>query len=100
MGAWLAPVAAAALVLIGVALMDAWRPPADTGGNSGENIAKVEISPELQKSAAFKNVPAGERPALQDEIIRHLDFFQDYEVVADLETLREIERLDSEPRGI
>ena len=95
-GRWLAPVAAAALVLIGLALFDGWRRPPV----AGQGQTQAAVSAELQESAAFEAVPVQERPALQEEIIRHLDFFQDYEVVADLETLEAIEKLDEEARGI
>ena len=98
---WLAPAtAAAAIVLVGLAVFGGgdWysrhRAPGVAGGNN------VLIEPELDKSTAFKAVPADQRPALQEEIIRNLDFFRDYEVVADLETLKDIEQLDSKDQGV
>ena len=97
---WLAPAAAAAaILLIGLAVFGGghWfsQPQAHPIVNKPVNIER-----ELAGSTAFKAVPADQRPALQEEIIRHLNFFRDYEVVADLETLEAIEQLDSQDRGI
>jgi len=99
---WLAPAAAAAaVVLVGLAVL---------GGGHWFNQPQTKpivtdtknIEPELAKSTAFKAVPVDQRPALQEEIIRHLNFFRDYEVVADvdMETLKDIEQLDSQDHGI
>jgi anti-sigma factor RsiW len=96
---WLAPAAAAAaILLIGLAVFGGgdWlsQPQAHPIVNKPVNIER-----ELAGSTAFKAVPVDQRPALQEEIIRHLNFFRDYEVVADLETLEAIEQLDSEDQG-
>jgi len=103
LASWLVPAAAAAaMLLVGLAVFSSgWLDRPETpiaGGDQGTNTAIVE--PELAQSAAFQAVPAEQRPALQDEIIRNLTFFNDYEVVADFETLQAIEQLDSEDRGI
>lgn len=96
---WLAPVAAAAaIIVIGLAVFSSdWlaRPQTDIADGGGTTIVK----PELAQSTAFKAVPVEQRPALQEEIIRNLTFFSDYEVVADFETLQAIEQIDSEDRG-
>ncbi len=97
---WLAPAAAAAaIIIVGLAVLAGghWfgQPQAPALVNHATNI-----EPELAKSTAFKAVPIGQRPALQEEIIRHLSFFRDYEVVADFETLEAIEQLDSQDQGI
>jgi anti-sigma factor RsiW len=97
---WLAPAAAAAaILLVGLAIFGGghWfgQPQAHPIVNKPVNIER-----ELAGSTAFKAVPVDQRPALQEEIIRHLNFFRDYEVVADLETLEAIEQLDSEDQGI
>ena len=96
---WLAPAAAAAaILLIGLAVFGGghWfgQPQTYPIVTNTKNI-----EPELAGSTAFKAVPADQRPALQEEIIRHLNFFRDYEVVADLETLEAIEQLDGEDQG-
>jgi anti-sigma factor RsiW len=95
---WLAPAAAAAIILVGLAVIGGgdWlgRPQKPAIAN------KPVIERELAGSKAFKAVPVDQRPALQEEIIRHLNFFRDYEVVADLETLEAIEQLDSEDQGV
>jgi anti-sigma factor RsiW len=100
---WLAPAAAAAaIIVVGLAVFGGgnWLSRQQTPGLVGGNL--VNIEPELAKSMAFKAVPVDQRPALQEEIIRHLNFFRDYEVVADMdmETLKAIEQLDSENQGI
>lgn len=97
---WLAPAAAAAaILLVGLAVFGGghWfsQPQTHPIVNKPVNIER-----ELAGSTAFKAVPVDQRPALQEEIIRHLNFFRDYEVVADLETLEAIEQLDSEDQGI
>jgi anti-sigma factor RsiW len=88
-GSWLAPAAAAALVLIGMAIFDGGQPPRPPG-----RMSQASLAPELNSSQAFQAVPETERPALQEEIIRNLNFFRDYEVVADMETLEAIGQLD------
>lgn len=100
---WLAPAAAAAaIIVVGLAVFGGgdWLSRPQTSGLVGSNI--VKIGPELAGSTAFKAVPVDQRPALQEEIIRHLNFFRDYEVVADvdMETLKAIEQLDSADQGI
>jgi hypothetical protein len=100
---WLAPAAAAAaIIIVGLAVFGGgdWLSRPHTSGLVGGNI--VNIGPELAGSTAFKAVPVDQRPALQEEIIRHLNFFRDYEVVADvdMETLKAIEQLDIEDQGI
>ncbi len=100
---WFAPAtAAAAIVLIGLAVFSSgWlntqQMPVAAGGDPAH---VVTIEPELASSSAFDAVPTEQRPALQEEIIRNLEFFRDYEVVADFETLKAIEQLDSQGRGI
>lgn len=100
---WLVPAAAAAaMLLVGLAVFSSgWldRPETPIAGG-GQVTNTVIVEPELAQSAAFQAVPAEQRPALQEEIIRNLTFFNDYEVVADFETLQAIEQLDSEDRGI
>ena len=96
---WLAPAAAAAIVLVGLAVFGGgdWF-----GRRQAPTVARtpVNIERELAGSTAFKAVPADQRPALQEEIIRHLSFFQDYDVVADMDTLDAIGQLDGKDRGI
>ncbi len=94
---WLAPAAAAAaIIIVGLAVLGGgdWLSQPHT-----PTIVK-NIKLELDGSTAFKAVPVDQRPALQEEIIRHLNFFRDYEVVADFETLEAIEQLDSEDQGV
>ena len=93
-GSWLAPAAAAAMVLIGLAIFNG-----TPNGHRSNNPANPTVSQELAKSAAFQAVPVKERPALQEEIVRHLDFFQDYDVLTDYDTLKAIDKLDSQAQG-
>ncbi len=96
---WLAPAAAAAaIIIVGLAVLGGghWFSQPQTPGIVS---TPVNIEPELAGSAAFQAVPVDQRPALQEEIIRHLNFFRDYEVAADLETLEAIEQLDSQDQG-
>ncbi len=100
---WLAPAAAAAaILLVGLAVFSGgWLDgPERPIAGGGQETGTVIVEPELAQSAAFQAVPAEQRPALQEEIIRNLTFFNDYEVVADFETLQAIEQIDSEERGI
>jgi len=101
---WVVPAAAAAaIVLIGLAVFSSgWldRPRTPIAGGGGQGSDTVIVEPELARSTAFEAVPVEQRPALQEEIIRNLSFFSDYEVVADFETLQAIEQLDSRDRGI
>ena len=85
-------------MLIGLAMFDhgSQQP---TKPSKTSVAVNSNVNPELN-GPAFQAVPASERPALQDEIIRHLDFFQNYEVAADFETLEAIEKLDEQPQGI
>jgi anti-sigma factor RsiW len=96
---WLAPAAAAAaIIIVGLAVFAGghWFSQTQTPGIVS---TPVNIEPELAESTAFQAVPVEQRPALQEEIIRHLNFFRDYEVAADLETLEAIEQLDSQDQG-
>jgi len=101
---WLAPAAAAAaaaIIVVGLAVFSSgWlaRPQTPIAAGNGQ-APTVTVEPELVRSTAFEAVPVDQRPALQEEIIRHLNFFRDYEVVADFETLQAIERIDSQGRG-
>jgi len=89
------------MLLVGLAVLsNGWLDRPQTPIAGGQKTGTVIVEPELAQSAAFQAVPAEQRPALQEEIIRNLTFFNDYEVVADFETLRAIEQLDSEDRGI
>ena len=96
---WLAPAAAAAaIIIVGLAVFGGghWFSQTQTPGIVS---TPVNIEPELAESTAFQAVPVEQRPALQEEIIRHLNFFRDYEVAADLETLEAIEQLDIQDQG-
>jgi len=84
--AWVAPAAAvAAVLLLALAVVD---PPTGT------------INREIETSAAYRNVPQGQRVELEAEIVRHYGMlrglFREQDVIEDFETLEAIERLEQE----
>lgn len=89
---WGGAVAAAAAVLLAVALSHPSRPrPAARG----PDVAADTLN-EAQRSAVFQAAAPADRAELENLAVKHLDFWRDYDVVQDFETLKAIDRLESD----
>ncbi len=90
---WVAPVAAAAAILLIVfAVLSG---PGETALPPGSPIVHTPPG-ELEASQAYQDVPETERAQMEEVIIQHLSFFRNYEVLEEFETLEAIDRLENE----
>ena len=92
LAAWLAPAAAAAAVIL-IALAWFGRPH---GPQPPKPVLVRTPAGELDRSRAYRAVPKDERQDFEEEIVRHLSFFRDYEVLEEFETLAAIDQLEKE----
>ena len=97
--AWVAPVAAAAAILL-VAIALSARPGGSGGTSPDPTITAKAIEQEIEASEAYQDVPQAQRAGLEEEIVKNYGvlrgLLEDYDVVADLDTLDAIEQIEQE----